>query len=393
MGVVNTEIAPRARAVDMRIRLFFMINTFETGGSERQFIILANQISRSAFKVHLGCVSRRGPLVDQVGEVAEFPLHGSLYKWGSLRTRLNLSRYLRLHRVEVAHAFDFYANLTLIPAARFGRVPVVVGSHRQLGDLLSPAKFRAQTAALRLCDAVTCNSQAGADRLASAGVPAEKLSVIGNAVSLADFERTSAVLPLRPDVLRVGMVARMNADYKNHAGFLRIAAQVHHRMPDVEFLLIGDGPLRPELERQAAALNLGDRVRFLGERHDVAAVLSSMDVAVLTSHSEGLSNAILEGMAARLPVVAYNVGGSGELINSERGALLKPKNEDDFANAVCGLLSDADLRSRLGDNARRFVEENFSLERICHRYEDLYLGLLDKKLGKNAHRVSAMAKY
>ncbi len=103
-------------------------------------------------------------------------------------------------------------------------------------------------------------------------------------------------------VLRVGMVARMNAHYKNHAGFLRIAAEVHKSMPDVQFLLAGDGPLRPELEKLAADLGLGDRVIFLGDRRDVSAILASMDVAVLTSDSESLSNVILEAMAARLPV-------------------------------------------------------------------------------------------
>ena len=88
----------------------------------------------------------------------------------------NLSRHLRSHHVQVAHAFDFYANLTLIPVARFAHVPVIIGSHRQLGDLLSPAKFRAQAPAFRWCDAVTCNSQAAADRLAAAGVTRGSLS-------------------------------------------------------------------------------------------------------------------------------------------------------------------------------------------------------------------------
>ena len=262
----------------------------------------------------------------------------------SLRTRLKLSRHLRSRHVQVAHAFDFYTNLTLIPAARFAHVPVIIGSHRQLGDLLTPAKFRAQITAFRWCDAVTCNSQAAADRLAAAGVPREKLAVIGNALPPAALEPAPAALTRRPDTLRVGMVARMNAHYKNHAGFLRIAAQIHQRMPDVEFLLVGDGPLRPELEQQAAALGLGDRAIFLGDRRDIPAVLASMDVAVLTSDSESLSNAILEAMAARLPVVAYNVGGNAELVNDQRGALITAKNENSFANAIHRLLSDAHLR-------------------------------------------------
>jgi len=193
------------------------------------------------------------------------------------------------------------------------------------------------------------------------------------------FEPSPAALPRRLGALRVGMVARLNAHYKNHSGFLRIAAQIHQRMRDVEFLLAGDGPLRPDLERQAAALGLSDRVIFLGDRRDIPAVLASMDVAVLTSDSESLSNVILEAMAARLPVVAYNVGGNAELVNDQRGTLVAAGNENDFANAIHRLLSDAHLRGQQGNNARLFVEENFSLDRVCRRYEDLYLTLLEKK--------------
>lgn len=381
MGATNAGIVTTTCLADSEISLFLMINTFETGGSERQFTVLAQNISESAFRIHLGCVSRRGPLADQVGDVAQFPLGGSLFGWKSLRSRLNLSRHLRSRHVQVAHAFDFYANLTLIPAAHFVRVPVIIGSHRQLGDLLTPAKFRAQTTAFRWCDAVTCNSQAAADRLAAAGVPHEKLAVIGNALLPAALEPAPAALPRRPDTLRVGMVARMNAHYKNHVGFLRIAAQIHQCMPDVEFLLVGDGSLRPELEQQAAALGLGDRVVFLGDRRDIPAVLASMDVAVLTSDSESLSNAILEAMAARLPVVAYNVGGNAELVNDQRGFLIDSENEKIFANAIQRLLSDANLRKQKGENACRFVRENFGIDRVRRRYEDLYVTLLEKKRG------------
>ena len=381
MGATNADIVTTTCLANSAISLFLMINTFETGGSERQFTVLAQNIGESAFQIHLGCVSRCGPLADQVGDVPQFPLGGGLFGWKSLRSRLNLSRHLRSRHVQVAHAFDFYANLTLIPAAHFVRVPVIIGSHRQLGDLLTPAKFRAQTTAFRWCDAVTCNSQAAADRLAAAGVPHEKLAVIGNALPPGALESAPPALPRRPDTLRVGMVARMNAHYKNHVGFLRIAAQIHQCMPDVEFLLVGDGSLRPELEQQAAALGLSDRAVFLGDRRDIPAVLASMDVAVLTSDSESLSNAILEAMAARLPVVAYNVGGNAELVNDQRGFLIDSENENIFANAIQLLLSDANLRKQKGENARRFVKENFGIDRMRRRYEDLYVTLLEKKRG------------
>lgn len=360
------------------ISLFLMVNTLETGGSERQFAVLAQNLDPSNFHLHLGCISYRGRLAAEFDPVPQFPLGGSLFGWQSLRTRMKLMRHLRENRVQVAHAFDFYANLTLIPAARLAGVPVVIGSHRQLGDLMTPAQFRAQAVAFRWCDAVVCNSQAAADRLASAGRAREKLAVIGNALPGAAFESATPALPRRPGLVRVGMVARMNAHYKNHAGFLRIAAAVRAQMANVEFVLAGDGPLRGELQQLAAELGLGERVIFLGDRRDVGAVLASLDVAVLTSGSESLSNVILEAMAAGLPVVAYNAGGNVELVNDQRGALVAAGKEGEFASAILRLLSEDNLRERCGANARRFVEENFHLDRVCRLYEELYRNLLDR---------------
>jgi glycosyltransferase involved in cell wall biosynthesis len=369
---------------DSAIRLFLMINTFETGGSERQFTVLARNLTPPQFQTHLGCVSRRGPMANDFADAQPFPLGGSLYGWRSLRTRLNLRRHLRHHQVEVAHAFDFYTNLTLIPAAKIARVPVVIGSHRQLGDLMTPAQFRAQAAAFRWCDAVVCNSQAAADRLIATGLSANKIAVIGNALPAAAFTAAPAALPRRPGVARVGMVARMNHRYKGHSGFLRIAAQIHQHMPDVEFLLVGDGQLRQELEREAASLGLGASAIFLGDRQDMPAILASLDVAVLTSDSESLSNVILEAMAGGLPVVAYAVGGNPELLSDQSGALIPAGDESTFADAVEKLLADSALCQQLGRNALQFARESFSLNRVRQRYVELYVSLLQKKRRRNS---------
>ena len=152
-----------------RAGLFLMTNNFETGGSERQFALLAQNLWSEQFQLHTGCLSRQGPFADGFGDIPEFPLGGSLFGWTSLGARWRLGRHLRRNRVQIAHAFDFYTNLALIPAARLARVPVVIGSHRQLGDLMTAAQFRVQAAAFRWCDAVVCNSLAGANRLAAAG--------------------------------------------------------------------------------------------------------------------------------------------------------------------------------------------------------------------------------
>ena len=362
-----------------RVRLFLMTNNFETGGSERQFSVLAQNLRPESFQVYLGCIRRTGTFAKDFGEVPEFCLGGSLYGWTSWRTRWRLSRCLRQQHIQIAHAFDFYTNLALIPAARFAGVPVVIGSQRQLGDLLTSRQFRAQAAAFRWCDAVICNSRAAADRLAADGLSRDKLFVIGNALSAEVFASVPAALPRRPGSLRVGMVARMNHRYKNHSGFLRVAKRINRQMPEVEFLLAGDGPLRAELEREAQTLGIGDRVVFLGDRRDIPAVMASLDVAVLTSDSESLSNAILEAMAAGLPVVAYRVGGNAELVNEQRGELISAGDEEGFAAAVERLLSAPAMRAQFGHNARQFAEENFALENVRARYEACYQTLIEKK--------------
>jgi glycosyltransferase involved in cell wall biosynthesis len=380
----NDSVKPHDSAGDSRARLFLMTNSFETGGSERQFGVLAKNLRPEQFQVHLGCIQKKGPFANDFGDVPEYWLGGDLYSWKSWRTRLRLSRSLRQLRIEIAHAFDFYTNLTLIPAARFARTPVVIGSQRQIGDLLTARQFRAQAMAFRWCDAVICNSRAAADRLAEDGLASDKLIVIGNALPVEAFAAVPAALPRMSGKLRVGMVARMNHRYKGHSGFLRIAKRINQRMPDVEFVLAGDGPLRAELEREVQTLGIGDRVLFLGDRRDIPAVMASLDVAVLTSDSESLSNVILEAMAMGLPVVAYRVGGNAELLSHEReqlqrGELISAGDEEGFAAAVEQLLAAPSMRERFGQNGRKFAQDNFGLENVRARYESCYQTLLEKK--------------
>ena len=356
-----------------RQKLFMMVNTFETGGSERQFVAITRALSRDQFDVRLGCVVRLGPLLESAGEVAEFPLGGSFMSLRAQRSRLALGRYLRSERFKVVHSFDFYTNLLLLPTARFAKVPVVIGSHRQLGDLLTPLQFRAQAVAFRFCDRVTCNSRAAAARLLQQGVPEKKIVIIPNGLAPELFAVAAPALPLSRGAVRVGMIARMNARSKNHAAFLRVAARLASKFPQVEFLLVGDGPFRPEFEARAQELGVASRVSFLGDRKDIPEVLASMDISVVPSASESLSNAVLESMAAGVAVVATNVGGTPEVISDEKtGLLVPPDDEDKLANAIERLVTQSPLRATCARNGKELAAAQFSLKSVAERYETLY---------------------
>jgi glycosyltransferase involved in cell wall biosynthesis len=357
--------------------IFLMTNSLETGGTERQFVEVAKSLRGLGCDVQLGCIQRTGAFFDsgslvEFGQIAEFRLGGSLFGVQSMRSRWRLKGSLRRSKIAVAHAFDFYTNLLLTPSAKLAGVPLVVGSHRQLGDLLSPAKFRAQLAAFRWCDRVVCNSRAAADRLLQAGVPADKLVVIGNGLPNEAFAPCAPALERREGVLRVGMIARMNADYKNQRGFLQAAARLAAKFPHVEFVLVGDGPLRPDLERQAADLGLGNRAVFLGDRRDVRAILASLDVSVVPSASESLSNAMLESMAAGVPVVATAVGGNCELGADGRAQLVRPHDDEALAAALESVLTSKELGLEISYRARQFTQDNFSIAKVRDQYCNLY---------------------
>lgn len=364
------------------VGMFLMINNFETGGTERQFVETARSLRSAGFAVHLGCLQKKGTFLGQAGEVAAFPARGSLYGAQSIRSRYRLARHLRHSNIGIAHAFDFYTNLIMIPAAKMARTPVVIGSQRQLGDLLTPAQFRAQLAAFRFCDAVVCNSRAAAERLHEAGLPERKLVIIGNALPEEAFAHTPSAFSRDGGVVRVGMIARMNAAYKNHNVFLRAAARLAQKHANLEFLLVGDGQLRPELEREAERLQIQNSVHFLGDRRDIPAVLASMDVSVIPSASEGLSNVMLESMAAGVPVVATSVGGNIEIGGEQRAELVRPDDDQALADALERVLVNERLRSGMADRSRQFVEQNFKTERIARQYAELYSELIARNRGR-----------
>ena len=372
--------AARVQDTQTNLRLFMMTDSLRTGGSERQFALMAGAFRGGPFDLYLGCIQRDGKFLEDLGEIGEYPTGGSFLTLRAQHSFGRLVGFLRRNRIEVAQSFDFYTNLMLIPAARLAGVPAVVGSQRQLGDLLTPMQRRVQSFVFRIADRVVCNSLAAADLLAGEGVPRTKLAVISNGLPAEAFEAAVPALPTEPGVMRIGMIARMNERAKNHALFLRAAADVAIQFPLAEFVLVGDGPLRKELEELAQQLDIAPRTRFLGERHDIPSVLAALDVVVSPSRTESLSNTILEAMAAGRPVVASRVGGNPELVRDrETGLLVAPEDERDLANAIETVLGSPELARKWGENAHRIALSNYTLDHARERFEQIYLELLAKK--------------
>lgn len=201
--------------------------------------------------------------------------------------------------------------------------------------------------------------------------PRRKMDVVHNAIDPAPFARRPdralrrALANERPLVLSV---ARLDPQ-KGHRHLLAAAAEV----PEAVFALAGDGPERPALERLADRLSIRDRIRFLGERSDVADLLAACDVFVLPSLYEGLPISVLEAMAAERPVIATAIGGTEEVvIDGESGLLVPPAEPEAMASALRRLLEDAGLRARLAAAGRARVTTEFSAREMVRRVTELY---------------------
>ena len=360
--------------------IFLMCNSLETGGTERQFVNLAGGLRREGFDVWLGCLQRKGHFLSGIDEIDEFNPGGSFLSLRAHRARITLARFLRSKNIAIAHSFSFYGNIMLIPVARIVGVPVVIGSHRRMRDQLSILKSAAQGMMFRLCDRVVCNSIAAKTGLVDHGLPESKAQVIPNGLAPDCFNRAPPALPRAKDVLRIGMIARMNNPAKNHGLFLRVAARLASKYSNVDFLMAGDGALRPGLEKAAEHLGIGGRVKFLGERHDIPAILASIDISVLASISESSPNTIMESMAAGVAVVATRVGGTAEIIDDGiTGLLVASGSEAALCRAIECLLSNAALRSECGRRAKSVALERFGLDGAVAQYQQLYLSLLQAK--------------
>jgi glycosyltransferase involved in cell wall biosynthesis len=368
-----------------RTKVLIMLTSFQIGGTERQVVNVALGLDRSRFDLHIASIHGYGALLHEIESLdlphESFPI-SSLYRFRTIRQAFRLARYIRKNRFDVVHTYGLYTNLFALPAAKLAGAPVIVASIRDRGDILTRAQRWFQRQVCRLANCILVNAESIRDAIVKQGYRAENIAVIRNGIVPSRFRSQTASslrqelgIPASAPVVLV--LSRLNP-MKGVEYFLDAAAVVARELPEVRFLIVGDGLHKVVLEERAAALGIADRVVFTGFRTDVPQLLAESSLSVLPSLSEGLSNTLLESMAAGVPVIATRVGGNPEVIEDGVSGLLVPvRDAAELAAAMSKLLCNPVLASAVREAGRRRIDELFSMHASIRQVEDLYLKMIE----------------
>lgn len=281
---------------------------------------------------------------------------------------------------DVVHAHGYKADVYVYFALRGTKTPFVSTCHNWIkSDALVSLYGIIDRFVLRSYAGVIAVSDEVKARLLKAGVRPEKIHLIQNGIDLRPFAAATRSIDLaahdRADTVTIGWVGRLSSE-KGADVFLRATARVLAEYPSTKFIMTGDGPDLAILNALMDELNIRDSVAMVGRREDMPAVYASLDIMVSSSRQEGLPMAILEAMASGLPLVATAVGDVPVVVIDGRTGILVPSEDVDLlAAAMVKLIRDSALRERLGNAARKLIEEEFSSERMAADYLRVYEGV------------------
>lgn len=375
-------------------RILFVTESFNLGGTENHLLALLPALKDRGFEVAAFCFTERGRRVGQL-EAAGISVD-SAPEFGELKRSLlspfrviggaaKLFRLILRYRPSIVHFFLPGPYLVGAPVAIAAGVPIKIMSRRSLNDYQQnwPGAAALERLLHMHMTALLGNAQAITRQLVEEGAPEARVHRIRSGVRLpsADTNRVDArdALGLDPQAFVMSIVANLFS-YKGHHTLIAGLAEIADRLdrPWVALCVGRDGGSRDEIQKAILRAGLSDHVRLLGERNDVHRILAASDIGILApTGNEGLSNAILESMAAGLPMVVTEVGGNAEaVIHNETGLVIPPHDPSALGDAILKLAADPELRREMGARARKRAAEAFSVEDSLNEYCALYEELL-----------------
>jgi glycosyltransferase involved in cell wall biosynthesis len=362
-----------------RIAVMHVLDALRVGGAERVAVNLANLLPRAGYETFLGTTRDEGAfaslLAPEVGRLAL--ARRGLLDLAALR---RMVAFIRLHKVRILHAHGSALFFTRL-ASLFPPYPAVVW-HDHYGRYTFNDRpvWLYQAATRRIGGVIAVNHPLAAWSRRVLRVPSERVWYVPNLVEMPDPPGTAIELPGAPGG-RIVCIANIRPQ-KDHPNLLKAMALLKTKAPEAHLLLVGDfadAAYKNAVLAQISELGLAGNVSYLGRRDDVAAILESSDIAVLSSRSEGLPIALLEYGMAGLPAIATNVGQCAEVLaDGAAGILVPPSSPEELAGALLSLLASPARRATLGAKLRERVTSEYGAQRIVTQVADVYRQVLTK---------------
>lgn len=383
-------------------KIIYLTETLDSGGSQCQCVETAIQFAQMTYDVKLYCLFGGGPLQAYVQQAKLDVTIFNIYRskntpkpFWKIRTFFAFYRYLKHEKPDIVHCFMYIPSLYGGIAAKMAGIPFLITSRRNLGT------FKTNGGCLHalewlvnyLSDIMIVNSDAVKQAvLLHERIHPAKIQLVYNGIDLKKYapgvsnnkvthiRKQKIALGIPENAQVIGMIANLRW-CKGYAEFILAAAKVCRINPNAWFLCIGeDLGIQKQLTQLVDKQGLQERVIFTGQVEDVLTILPLLNIQVLASHEEGFPNALLEGMAMAKPLVATAVGGIPEaLMHNQTGLLIPPQNPEALAQAILTLLKNPDLAKQFGANARKRVEQHFSLPIMLARLDLLYMQLYRSK--------------
>jgi L-malate glycosyltransferase len=369
-----------------KIHIGFLIDRFGIGGTENQLQLLINGLDRSKYKVSLFLLRHSNGYLEfeKHTNVIILEIH-SILKYQSILKIIKLAKIFKKEKVHILQTFMQDATIVGILAAKLGRINRIVVSIEDMQFWATSLSLAVHRLVTFFADSIRVNSFAIKENIKKKYI-FNDIHVIHNGIQTnqcikktKEFKRKlEREVGIDKDIPVITLVANCNRTIKRVDLFIE-AAHAFLKVRQACFLVVGDGHLRKQLEDRVYELGIQRHVKFLGQRADVADIYAGSDIAVNASDSEGLSNAVLEGMGAGLPVIASDIPGNREVvINYETGLLFAPGDKDDFAEKMLKLFDHEELKRKMGDNACKIVLKEFDVSNMVRRHGEYFVALIGK---------------
>ena len=363
------------------MRLLLVADSLDVGGAEWHVVNLASALAEQGHRITLACTVEGvlASLAEQAGISVRPLLHHLVKRRQSPRYAWKLAKLVRQSQFDLVHAHMYASALASAYALLGTSIPLVITEHSQANWRSHYACRCSQWSYSQARHVIAVSREIRRRLIEQEGVPSDRISVIMNALPPAS-EQHKSIQPDLPAALRngllVGVAARLQPE-KGVAYFLEAAAHVLQFLPEVHFLVMGDGPQRKELQAYVEQLGVQEHVHFLGFRLDARAIIGLLNVLVVPSLSEGTPLVTLEAMSAGVPVVASAVGGIPEqLRHQSEGILVPPGDGLALGEAVLHLLQNPTWMQQLGEAGRQRTLSRFSFTTMLQETENVYRATL-----------------